>query len=86
MEEWFAEIESQCSKADTEQLAVKYRLVKPGPLSILNWDRHVQSPQDAYHSMAGKMRTLLEATFNAFNLNGENAFLKHWKNIEKPTN
>ncbi|CAG8738740.1 21404_t:CDS:2, partial [Gigaspora margarita] len=26
------------------------------------------------------------ATFNTFNLKGESAFLKHWKDIEKPTN
>ncbi|CAG8784393.1 9107_t:CDS:1, partial [Cetraspora pellucida] len=36
--------------------------------------------------MAGKTRTLLEAMFNVFNLNGENAFLKHWRDIKKPAN
>ena len=35
--------------------------------------------------MAGKARTLLEATFNVFNTSGENAFLEYWKSIEKPT-
>ncbi|CAG8776099.1 23753_t:CDS:2, partial [Cetraspora pellucida] len=85
-EEWIAEIKSQRSKADMEQLAVEYGLAKPGPLRILKWDQHVQTPQDIYHFMAGKTHTLLEATFNAFNLNGENAFLKHWRDIEKPAN
>ncbi|CAG8640164.1 22984_t:CDS:2 [Cetraspora pellucida] len=86
MEEWIAEIESQHSKADMKQLAVEYGLAKPGPLRILKWDRHVQTPQDIYHFMARKTHTLLEATFNSFNLNSENAFLKHWRDIEKPAN
>ena len=34
--------------------------------------------------MAGKARTLLEATFNVFNTNSENTFIEHWKSIEKP--
>ncbi|CAB4414376.1 unnamed protein product [Rhizophagus irregularis] len=52
---------------------------------MLKWDRHLQIPQDPYHSMAGKARTLLEVTFNIFNTNGENAFIEYWKNIEKPS-
>ena len=78
------EIESQRSKTDREKLATEYGLTKPGPLNILKWDRHIQTPQDAYHSMAGKARTLLEATFNILNTSGENDFLEHWKSIEKP--
>lgn len=35
--------------------------------------------------MAGKARTLLDATFNVFNTNGKNDFLKHWRIIEKPS-
>ncbi|CAG8827351.1 23006_t:CDS:2, partial [Cetraspora pellucida] len=79
-------IEGQNSKADKEQLAVEYGLVKLGLLRILKWDQHTQTPQDAYHFLAEKAHTLLEVIFNVFNLNGENAFLKHWKDIEKPTN
>ncbi|CAG8774458.1 5405_t:CDS:2 [Gigaspora margarita] len=71
MEKRFAKIESQYSKAERECLAVEYELAKPGPLRILKWDRHIQTPQDVYHSMARKAHTLLDATFNAFNLNGE---------------
>ncbi|RGB40924.1 hypothetical protein C1646_752679 [Rhizophagus diaphanus] len=33
--------------------------------------------------MAGKAWTLLDVTFNVFNTNGENEFLKHWRIIEK---
>ncbi|CAG8813745.1 5749_t:CDS:1, partial [Cetraspora pellucida] len=79
-------IESQNSKADKKQLAVKYGLVKPGPLRILNWDRYIQTPQDVYYSLAGKACIFLEVIFNVFNLNDENAFLKHWKDVEKSTN
>ncbi|CAG8821894.1 2890_t:CDS:2, partial [Racocetra persica] len=59
-EERFTKIKSQHSKAEREYLKVEYRLVKPGPLRILKWDQHIQMPQDAYHSMAGKAYTLLE--------------------------
>ena len=33
--------------------------------------------------MTRKARILLEATFNVFNISGENAFLEYWKSIEK---
>jgi hypothetical protein len=79
------EIRNQHSKTSKERLATEYGLVEPaGSFNILQWDRHLQTPQDAYHSMAGKARTLLDVTFNIFNTNGENDFLEHWKNIEKP--
>ena len=85
-EQQFLEIESQHTKAAKEQLATEYGLViSRGPFDVLKWDRHIQTPQDAYHSMAGKARTLLEATFRIFNINGEKDFIKHWKNIEKPS-
>uniref|UniRef100_U9UVI7 BAH domain-containing protein n=1 Tax=Rhizophagus irregularis (strain DAOM 181602 / DAOM 197198 / MUCL 43194) TaxID=747089 RepID=U9UVI7_RHIID len=85
-EKQFIEIKSQHSKIDRERLATKYGLlIEPGPFKMLKWDRHLQIPQDPYHSMAGKARTLLEGTFNIFNTNGENAFIEYWKNIEKPS-
>jgi hypothetical protein len=83
--ECIAEIESQHSKVDRERLSTEYGLITmPCPFNVLKWDRHIQTPQDAYHSMAGKARTLLEATFNVFRTSGENDFLDCWKNIEKP--
>ncbi|CAB4428340.1 unnamed protein product [Rhizophagus irregularis] len=79
------EIRNQNSRGNKEYLATKYGLVEPaGPFNNLQWDRHLQTPQDAYHSMAGKARTLLEATFNILNANGENAFIEYWRSIEKP--
>ncbi|CAI2196582.1 10303_t:CDS:2, partial [Funneliformis geosporum] len=41
------------------------------------------TPQDAYHSMAGKTRILLKATFSILNVTGKKAFIEHWRNIEK---
>ena len=84
-DEHVAEIKNQSSKRDQDRLATEYGLIEPGPLNALKWDRHIQTPQDPYHSMAGKARTLLDATFNVFNTNGETGFLKHWKTIEKPS-
>ncbi|CAI2199094.1 3503_t:CDS:2, partial [Funneliformis geosporum] len=84
-EERFLEIARQNSKIRKERLAAEYGLAKSGPFKILKLDRHLQTPHDAYHSMAGKAHTLLEATFNVFNTNGENSFIKYWKQIEKPT-
>ncbi|GBC32802.2 hypothetical protein GLOIN_2v1880882 [Rhizophagus irregularis DAOM 181602=DAOM 197198] len=85
-EERLIEIKNQYAKTRKEQLSTEYGISNPGSFNVLKWDRHIQTPQDAYHSMAGKARTLLEATFNVFNAIGEKEFLKHWKYIEKPTN
>ena len=52
--ERFVEIESQHLRIDKERLATEYGLNKPGPFNVLQWDQHLQTPQDAYHSMAGK--------------------------------
>ncbi|CAI2186470.1 2169_t:CDS:2, partial [Funneliformis geosporum] len=68
-EEQFLEIDSQHTKAAKKRLATEYRL----------------TPQDLYHSMAEKARTLLEVTFSILNVIGEKAFIEHWKNIEKPS-
>ena len=85
MNEQFIEIRNQHSKVNKERLATKYGLVEPvGPFNILQWDRHIQIPQDAYHSMAGKAGILLDATFNVLNSSGEDTFEKHWRSIETP--
>jgi hypothetical protein len=84
-EERIREIESQCSKTERDRLSTEYGIVKSGAFNVLKWNRHLQTPQDAYHSMSGKARTLLEATFNVFNTAGESAFVKFWRNIERPS-
>jgi len=68
-----------------ELLATEHGIsLKQGPLDTLVWDYHVQTPQDAYHSMAGKTLRLLNITMNLLNTRGEAAWLYHWKHIEKP--
>jgi len=60
-------------------------MLKSGPLDMLIWDRHTQTPQDAYHSMAGKTIKLLDLTMNLFSNGGQEQWLYYWKRIEKPT-
>ncbi|CAG8469584.1 1011_t:CDS:2 [Scutellospora calospora] len=84
-EKQFVDIKNQQTKMGKEQLATEYGLtITSGSLSVLKWDNHVQTLHDIYHAMAGKARTLLDATLNIFNATGEEAFLTCWKNIEKP--
>lgn len=56
-----------------------------GVLSSLSRDRHLQTPQDAYHAVAGKVQRLLECTLNLLNDNGKKQLLKYWRGFEKPT-
>jgi len=56
---------------------------KPGVLSTLSRDRHLQTPQDAYHAVAGKVQRLLECTLNMLNESGKKEFLKYWRHFEK---
>ncbi|CAG8740115.1 28130_t:CDS:2, partial [Dentiscutata erythropus] len=59
---------------------------KPGILSTLSQNHHLQTPHDAYYAVARKIQRLLEHTFNLLNENGKNQFLKYWKHFEKPSN
>jgi hypothetical protein len=58
---------------------------KPGVLSTLSRDRHLQTPQDTYHAVAGKIQRLLECTLNLLNENGKKEFLTYWRFFEKPS-
>ncbi|PKC56241.1 hypothetical protein RhiirA1_402281 [Rhizophagus irregularis] len=58
---------------------------KPSILNQLTWNRHLQTPQDAYHSIAEKIQRLMECTFSMLKPSGEAAFLNYWKNLETPT-
>ncbi|CAG8830478.1 36438_t:CDS:1, partial [Racocetra persica] len=79
-------IEYQKEKTNKEQLTTEYSLTtSPEPFNILIWDQHMQIPQDIYHSIEGKARTLLDVIFNILNASGEVAFLKSWKTIENPS-
>ena len=57
----------------------------PGILNNLTRNRHLQTPQDSYHAVAGKLQRLMECTFSILKPNGEVAFLDHWKNLETPS-
>jgi len=69
-----------------ERYATEYgiRLV-PQPFENLMWDRHLQTPRDAYHAMGGKTRRLLDVTFSLLTSDGESEWLRHWKLIKKPS-
>ena len=47
-------------------------------------ERHLQTPQDIYHATAGKIGRLLKLTRDLFSQEGEEAFIRTWKVLEKP--
>ena len=81
----FKELDQQKSTISRTQFATRHGLAVPSPLDNLIWNQHIQTPQDAYHSMAGKARTLMDITFNLLNQSGEKEWNIHWRHIEKPT-
>ena len=78
-------INQNASQTEINTFRVQYGLCsKPGILSSLSRDRHLQTPQDAYHAFGGKVQRLIDSTLNMLNDNGKEAFLKYWRNCEKP--
>ncbi|GBC42270.2 hypothetical protein GLOIN_2v1790940 [Rhizophagus irregularis DAOM 181602=DAOM 197198] len=66
-------------------LCSKFGLKNQKPiLDNLIRDQLLQSPQDIYHAIAGKILKLMDCTFNMFNSNGNNEFIKNWKLFEMP--
>ncbi|UZO26392.1 uncharacterized protein OCT59_018620 [Rhizophagus irregularis] len=53
-------------------------------LDKLKRERHLQTPQDIYHATAGKIGRLLKLTCELFSQEGEDDFVKIWKNFEIP--
>ena len=47
-------------------------------------EKHLQMPQDIYHSTAGKIGCLLMITCELFSQEGKENFIKIWKDFEKP--
>ena len=69
-----------------KQLSSEFGLqIKQSILSKLKYKRHLQTPQDIYHAMAGKIGRLLNITVNLLSRDGEAAFLEIWKSFEKPS-
>ncbi|GES94416.1 hypothetical protein GLOIN_2v1487024 [Rhizophagus clarus] len=58
--------------------------LRPSILDELKRERHLQTPQDIYHVTAGKIGRLLKLTCELFSQEGENDFIKTWKDFEKP--
>ncbi|UZO17773.1 uncharacterized protein OCT59_009113 [Rhizophagus irregularis] len=59
-------------------LCSKFGLKNQKPiLDNLIRDRLLQLPQDIYHAIAGKILKLINCTFNMFNSNGNNEFIKN---------
>jgi len=68
-----------------KQLCTEYGLkLQPSILDELKRERHLQTPQDIYHATAGKIGRLLNLTCELFSQEGENDFIKVWKDFEKP--
>ncbi|CAG8756023.1 6317_t:CDS:2, partial [Racocetra persica] len=73
-------------KASKDQLTnLSFDLYYYGPLDSLLYDRHLHTPQDAYHAIAGKAARLLDCTYSILTLYGENNLINYWKNIEIPS-
>ena len=83
----FNEILNENNISAKKQLSTKYGLrLQCSILDKLKRERHLQSPQDAYHAIAGKIGRLLKLTCKLFTQEGENNFIKIWKTFEKPKN
>lgn len=53
-------------------------------LDQLQRERHLQSPQDIYHIIAGKTLKLLKLTIAMLSPEGERNFIEEWKSFEYP--
>jgi len=68
-----------------KDIAKKYGLQTTLPiLDLLQRERHLQSPQDIYHLIAGKTLKLLRLTIAILSPGGEQKFLNVWKSFEYP--
>ncbi|CAG8790360.1 35561_t:CDS:2, partial [Racocetra persica] len=78
-------INQQSSKTAKSRLSSQYGLrLLPGPLDPILWNHHLNTPQDAYHAIAGKVARLLDCTCTILALHGENNLINHWRNFEVP--
>lgn len=59
--------------------------MKPNILDKLFRDRHIQTPQDPFHMMAGLGGRLLNSTFGILTKEGLESFINIWKNFEMPS-
>lgn len=81
----FDEIFTASTLQQQKDIAKEYGLQTSLPiLDHLQRDRHLQSPQDPYHLVAGKMLKLLKLTIAILSPEGEQNFIDAWKSFEYP--
>ena len=56
----------------------------PGPLGPFLHDRHLHTPQDPYHAVAGKVARFLDCTCSILTSKGESYIIQYWKTFETP--
>ncbi len=84
-DEQIEEISQETISSRQKQLCTKYGLrSQPCILDMLKRERHLQTPQDVYHTTAGKIGRLLKLTCELFSQEGEDEFVRTWKDFEKP--
>jgi hypothetical protein len=82
----FQEIKHAPTKAAKENLAKQYGLcLEKNILDHLIRNRHIQTPQDPFHCLAGLVRRLLDETFKSMNYEGHDKFIKEWRVFEVPS-
>jgi len=81
----FEEVSAALTITRCKEIATEYGLrLQPLILDHLQWERHLQSPQDVYHATAGKVLRLFKMTVEAFTQEGKLAFITVWKAFEYP--
>jgi len=84
-DEEILKISQESVNSRIELLCIEYGLrPRPSVLDKLKRERHLQTPQDIYHATAGKIGRLLKLTCELFSREGEDNFIKIWKNFEIP--
>ncbi|GET56405.1 hypothetical protein GLOIN_2v1790940 [Rhizophagus irregularis DAOM 181602=DAOM 197198] len=84
-DEEISKISQESVSSKRGQLCTEYGLRSlPSILDKLKRERHLQMPQDIYHATAGKIGRLLKLTCELFSQEGEDDFVKIWKNFEIP--
>ncbi|CAG8760187.1 23476_t:CDS:2 [Racocetra persica] len=73
----YNKIVQQQTNSAHRQLSSQYELSAKPVLETLYWNRHLQSPQDAYHALADKATYFLDITLRYLNTNKEVAWLKY---------
>ena len=84
-DEQIEEISQETISSRQKQFCIKYGLrSQPCILDMLKREKHLQTPQDVYHATVGKIGRLLKLTCELFSQEGEDEFVRTWKDFEKP--